>query len=288
MQAHTGRISAQTQLLGILGHPVAHSLSPVIHNAALRHDGLDMVYLAFDVAPEQLDVAVQAVRTLHMRGVNVTVPHKETALRLMDDVDPLASRVGAINTIVNDQGRLLGHNTDVTGFTSAVDSVLPEGVGGLECLVVGAGGAARAVVAALVEHGAKRVRIYNRTPDRALALSLAACDWGQTTCETVSLEELPTAVRTADVLVNATPIGLAGGIKEPPFPVDKLHSSHVVVDLAYSLSTTTLVQTARGKGAVAIDGREMLIMQAVASYRLWTGLRAPIDVMRRSIDHGER
>lgn len=288
MRAHTGTITAQTQLLGIFGHPVAHSLSPVIHNAALAHDGVDMVYLAFDVMPEQLDAAVQTVRTLHMRGVNVTVPHKEAVLRLMDDVDLLASRVGAINTIVNDQGRLLGYNTDVTGFKSAVNSVLSEGVGGLECLVVGAGGAGRAVVAGLVEQGARKVRIYNRTPDRALALSLAACEWGETVCETVPLGELSKAVRGADVVVNATPIGLADGIKEPPFPVDKLHSGHVVVDLAYSLSTTTLVRTARGKGAVAIDGREMLIMQAAASYRLWTGLRPPVDVMRGSIDHGER
>lgn len=288
MQPRTGTISAHTALVGILGHPVRHTLSPFIHNAAFKHDGIDMVYVAFDVAPERLGSAVEGLRALGMRGANVTIPHKEAVISLLDDVDLLASRVGAVNTIVNDQGRLSGYNTDVSGFTAAVQSVLSHGAHELQCLVVGAGGAARAVVAAMVEQGATKIRIHNRTPQRAHALCLAAASWGTTVCETVSLEQLDEAVRTADLLVNATPSGLADGIKEVPFPVDTIHSGQVVVDLAYNVTTTTLVRTARGMGAMAIDGREMLIMQAAASYRLWTGVQPSLDVMKRSIDQGER
>lgn len=280
-------ISAQTGLIGLLGHPVGHSLSPRIHNTAFRHQGVDMVYVAFDVLPEDLDVAIKGLRAVRMRGANVTVPHKESVIAAIDEVDSLAARVGAVNTIVNNDGKLTGHNTDVSGFAAALKSTIPAGASDLECLVVGAGGGARGVVAALVEEGATTVLVYNRTSSRAEALCASASGWGRTVCEPVNPERLREAVERARVLVNATPVGLGGEVKDLPFPVDTVHSGHVVVDLVYGLRSTMLVEMARAKGATAIDGKEMLVMQAAQSYRLWTGLEPPIKAMRDSINQGE-
>lgn len=288
MREHHEGIGAHTRLVALLGHPVGHSLSPRIHNAAFRAQGLDMAYVAFDVHPERLGSAVEGLRGLGLRGANVTVPHKEAVVRLMDEVDVLARQVGAVNTIVNDDGRLCGYNTDVEGFAAALRSVLPGGAQGETCVLIGAGGAARAVVTALVQGGAQAVWIHNRTTERAEALCAHAAEWGSTICEAISHARLREALRSARVIVNATPVGLAGAFKNSPVPVDTVLSDQVVVDLAYGAQATRLVETARENGAVAIDGREMLLMQAAGSYRLWTGLDAPIGAMRESIDQGER
>lgn len=281
-------VSAQTGLLGVFGHPARHSLSPLIHNAAFREQGLDLVYLVFDVAPEHLGRAAAGVRGLGMVGVNLTVPHKESVVPLLDTVDPLAARVGAVNTIVNCDGSLAGYNTDIEGFSAALRSIMPEGPRDSECLIVGAGGAARAVAAALAEEGAGIVWVHNRTMARAEALCERAGKWGPTQFRPLDSRRLPEAVSTSRVVVNATPVGLEGRVKEFPVPVDNVHSGQFVVDLAYGVRTTALVKAAGGRGAVAIDGKEMLLMQAAGAYRLWTGLEAPIGAMRKSIDTGER
>jgi shikimate dehydrogenase len=288
MEAQTGGINAQTGLVGVFGHPVRHSLSPRIHNAAFRSQGVDMVYLAFDVLPERLGPAIGGVRALGMRGVNLTVPHKETALSFLDDIDPLAARIGAVNTLVNENGRILGYNTDAAGFTAALRRLLPAGPRGLRCLLLGAGGAARAVLAALVDEEVAAVWNYNRTFERAVDLCRSAAVWGHTACQPIGENRLREAVSTADLIVNATSVGLGGSVKEFVIPVDTFHSDHVVVDLVYGFGPTALVEAARGRGAVAADGKEMLVMQAASSYQLWTGLEPPIEAMRGSIGCGER
>jgi shikimate dehydrogenase len=277
-------ISAATGLLCLLGHPVHHSLSPRIHNAALRHQGLDLVYLAFDVPDGHLGGAFEALRLLRASGANLTIPHKETALSLVDEVDPAAARIGAVNTVVNQQGRLTGYNTDVSGFAAALRTVRPEGAWGLRCVVVGAGGAARAVVAALVDGGAEHVWVCNRTRERAVALCSAAAEWGKVPCEVIAPEAASEVVPGADLVVNATSLGLVEPVKDFAIDVDTLHCGHVVVDLVYGPRSTALVESARARGAHAIDGREMLVMQAAASYRLWTGREAPVDVMRAGVE----
>jgi shikimate dehydrogenase len=286
--ANRDEIGARTSLVGLFGHPARHSLSPIIHNAAFKIRGLDFVYLAFDVLPEHLGAAVDGLRALGMRGVNLTVPHKEAVMPYLDRVDGLAERIGAVNTIVNDQGTLVGHNTDVGGFIDALRVVLPDGAGGRDCLVAGAGGASRAVVAALVAEGAARISIYNRHPERAAALCADAAQWGPTDCGTVPAEGLGEAVSRAELLINATPLGLDGSVKLLPLPVDTLHSGQVVVDLAYASSRTALVDAALVRGAHAIDGKEMLVRQAALAYRYWTGVEPPVDVMRMSLEQGER
>lgn len=287
MAAEATEISAATGLLCVLGHPVRHSLSPRIHNAALRHQKLDMVYLAFDVEDGRLGGAFEALRLLGARGANLTIPHKEAALPLLDEVDPAAARIGAVNTIVNEQGRLIGYNTDASGFAAALRTVRTEGARGLRCLVVGAGGAARAVVAALVDGEAEHVWVSNRTGERAAALCSAAAAWGKVPCEAIAPEAAVRVAAGADLVVNATSLGLVKRVKDFAIDVDTLHSGHIVVDLVYGPRSTDLVEAARARGACAIDGKEMLVMQAADSYRLWTGLEPPVDVMRAGVEHWE-
>lgn len=287
MLSQRQKISVRTGLVGVIGHPIGHSLSPRIHNAAFEAQGLDMVYLAFDVPPEQLANAFAGIRALQMRGVNVTIPHKEAVMTLLDDVDSLAAKVGAVNTVVSHDGKLVGYNTDVTGFTRALRSVLPRGASGLRCVVAGAGGAARAVLAALVADGADTVYVYNRTRERAVILCRAAAEWGPTACEVVDVETLRLVANDCHLFVNTTSVGLASEVKNFPMPVDILHSGLVVVDLVYRERPTAFVQASRERGARVVNGTEMLLMQAGDSYRLWTGLEPPGAVMRESIERAE-
>ncbi len=214
----------------------------------------------------------------------MTVPHKEAIMGLLDDLDALATRVGAVNTVVNRGGKLVGHNTDVSGFLEALDMVAPGKVSGGRFLIAGAGGAARAVVAGLCREGASEVWVFNRTEERAESLCEAAREWGSTRCGVAQLGALPELADRVDVLVNASSLGLGDTVKLLPFPVDIVSGRHVVIDLVYGPRQTALVAQARAKGAVAIDGREMLLRQAASSYRLWTGREAPVEVMRVAIE----
>lgn len=279
-------IRGTTGVLAILGHPVGHSRSPQIHNAAFAAQGLDLVYVAHDVPPALLPPAVAGLRALGVRGANITVPHKQAVIPLLDDVDDLARRVGAVNTIVNRDSRLWGTNTDVSGFLGAVEHAWGRSPSGARCLVLGAGGAGRAVVAALVGAGADRVYLYNRTPERALDLCRAAAGWGAVPCRTVSLEEAVQLGPEVELIVNATSVGLGEGVKETPIPVDMVTRRHLVMDLVYGAEPTSLVAAARKRGAIGLDGREMLVRQAAAAYELWTGRKAPIDVMRDQVMRG--
>ena len=274
---------AETRLIWLLGHPVSHSFSPRIHNAAFRYQGLDYRYEAHDVLPERLSAALVEMRRVGVRGANLTLPLKELVPPLLDVVDPQAAAIGAVNTIVNDEGRLYGHNTDVDGFTSALRTILPAGARGLDCLVVGAGGAARAAVAALLSDQPKRVMVANRTSERAVHLCASIPVEVQSPCLALSLEQAAILAGEVDLVVNATSIGLADSVKDFPLDVDSFHSGQVLFDLVYGLVTTSLVQRARMRGALAVDGREMLLQQAARSYELWTGQKAPLEVMRESI-----
>jgi shikimate dehydrogenase len=282
--SRTDMVSANTGVVCVLGHPVRHSLSPCIHNAAFQSEGVAMVYLAFDVPPDLLGSALDGLRAFGMRGANLTLPHKEAAMGLLDDLDPLAMKVGAVNTVVNDEGCLRGFNTDVSGFAAALRTVLPSGAQDLRCLVLGAGGAARAVVAALADDGAAAVWVCNRTYERAVALCKAASDWGRGVLQAMPFEEGAEVAPEVDLVVNSTSVGLAGPVKDFGFDVDTLHSGQVLVDLVYGHGGTALVKAARARGVVAIDGKEMLVMQAAGSYELWTGHEPPVDVMRQVVD----
>ena len=278
-------VDTSTRLVWLLGHPVSHSLSPRMHNAAFREQNVNLHYLARDVPPEGLSGAVFDLRSPHVRGANVTVPYKSTVIPLLDALAPKAAKVGAVNTVVNDEGRLCGHNTDVDGFTRALRAVLPAGARGLACLVLGAGGAARAVVAALLEEGADQVFVANRDIERAVALCLSASAWGPTHCVAFALHQASTLTREADLIVNATSLGLPDSVKDFPIDVDTLHSGQVLIDLVYGTEPTALVAGSSGARALSPStAKRCSCNRRPLSYRLWTGVEPPLDVMRESID----
>lgn len=266
------RVHGDSRTVGIIGWPVEHSLSPAVHNAAFAALGLDWVYVPLPVPLGELEPALEGLVALGFSGANVTMPHKtqsaERAHRLSDD----ARRLGAVNTIVVEEGRLRGHNTDAPGF----DRFLRRDVGfepaGRSALVFGAGGAARAAALALARAGAAAITVAVREPARAAGLA-DALDGMPTVVAAVPLAEAPDV--RADLIVNATPVG-AGG---ESLPLPPIGSGTVVVDLLYHPEATPLQTAARRAGATAFGGLGLLLHQAALSFELWTGSPAPLDVM---------
>jgi shikimate dehydrogenase len=268
--------------LGVIGYPLKRSLSPVFQQAALDHVRLDIVYEAWPTPDDGLETRIKTLRSPTVLGANVTVPHKGTVIPLLDEVDALASRVGAANTIVNRDGKLHGHNTDVAGFMRALreeGGFEPEG---RRVVVAGAGGAARAVVAGLLEARAGSVSVINRTLSRAnrLVADLGPSAGGS---ELRALPEMyaswAAVMRSCDLLVNCTSAGSAGVEEGSPVPFDLIRSGMLVCDLAYHPTETVLIAAARERGARVLGGLPMLVYQGAASFELWTGKKAPLDVM---------
>jgi shikimate dehydrogenase len=269
--------SGTTRVAGLLGYPAAYSLSPALHNAAYMDLGLDVVYTVFPTKAEHLRDAVAAVRALNLLGVSVTIPHKETIVALCDEVAPAARSLGAVNCIARDGDRLVGHNTDGAGFVSSLRNDLRFDPGGERCVVIGGGGAAKAVIAALAEHGATEVIVVNRSLARAQEAAAVAGATGRTG----NASDVP----EADLVVNATPLGMVGEY-EGLSPVDAslLRSHHVVVDLVYQPKQTRLLLEAEAAGARVANGLGMLIHQAAAQIEIWTGQRPSIPVMRAAVE----
>jgi shikimate dehydrogenase len=258
--------------LAVLGHPVAHSRSPAIQNAALAELGLaaEWSYEAIDVAPDELAARLAAMGAEGYAGANVTVPHKRAALELADESSGRARQIGAANTLTFAHGQLLAENTDATGLLRA----LPASPAGRRALVLGAGGAARAVIWALAREGAD-VEVWNRTPSRAREL---AAEFGVTAIEPEG--ELPGGF---ELIVNTTTVGMeGGGLAELRLAPASFSSAQTVVDIVYGSGETELLQAARERGATVVDGLEMLVRQGAESLRIWTGREPPLDVMREA------
>jgi shikimate dehydrogenase len=265
----------------LLAHPAGHSLSPVMHGAAFAALGIDGRYTAWDVAPASLAEAVARIRDdADIVGCNVTVPHKRAVIASLDELTPIATRLGAVNTVVKRGGRLVGDNTDAPGFARAV-AELGVPLTGATALVLGAGGAAAAVVAALVDAGAA-VRIHNRTRERADHLvarwrregDVAAVDDGA----------LCALAQRADWIVNTTVVGMDGGPPGSPLPRTCLPERGVVVDLVYRPRTTPLLAAAGAAGLAVQDGLPMLVHQGALAFEAWTGRPAPVEVMRAAVE----
>ena len=265
-------VTGATSVAGIIGWPVDASLSPRIHNAAFAATGLDWVYVAFPVRPGQAATAVNGMRALGLRGLNVTMPHKQDVIGALDELAPEAERAGAVNTIVSDGARLIGTNTDGAGFLRFLEQDAGVAVKGMRAVVVGAGGSARAIALALADAGAEVV-VAARRKEKAEEIAERAP-------EAVRAVELDPgkAAREADLIVNATPVGR----DDASIPIDpgSLEDRHLVVDLVYHPETTPLVRSAREIGAKAFNGIGMLVHQAALSFEIWTGVVAPIDAMR--------
>jgi shikimate dehydrogenase len=246
-------------MAGVLGYPVAHSRSPAMFNAAYAELGLDWRYVKLPVPPDLFERTVRALPDSGYRGANVTIPHKLAALALADSATPTARSVGAANTLTFEDGAIDADNTDVGGFLAA----LGESPRGRSALVLGAGGAARAVVWALVEEGASQVSVWNRTRERADELAAA-----------FGARAVPSPV-SADIVVNATSVGLHEGA----LPLDDVDGPQVALDLVYGVETA-FAGWARGHGATFVDGLEVLVRQGALSFERWTGMKPPLEVMR--------
>ena len=266
------RISARTELCGIVLHPAGHTRSPAMHNAAFAEAGIDAAYLAFDVHPDRLEDALAGARALGVRQLAVSLPHKEAVLAHLDEVESCARAIGAVNTVTLRNGRLVGTNTDWIGAVHALERNVE--LAGARVVVLGAGGTARALVYGLVERGA-RVTVLNRTPERAqvLAHELGAVGVG-------ALRDL--AQTPHEVLVNTTSVGLR--TDDSPVQAAHLLAESLVMDVVYDPEETRLLRDARARGANTITGKWMLVYQAAEQFREWTGREAPLDVMARAFD----
>ena len=263
-------IDAKTELYGIIGNPVAHSLSPLMHNAAFAALGLNKAYVAFPVT--DVAAALAGLKALGIRGVSVTIPHKQAVLPYLDTIDPVAAKIGAVNTLVMRDNALHGSNTDWLGANRALSEAME--LKGSHVLLIGAGGSAKAIGFGLLEAGAK-VTVANRTSDKAAALAaILGCAW-------VSLAEA--AALRADALINATAVGMGPLAHEMVLPAVALANFPVVMDIVYAPLETRLLAAARATGCTVVDGLAMLLYQGAAQFELWTGMTAPLEVMRQTL-----
>lgn len=277
MQSSPSAPRGSTRVVGVIGEPVAHSRSPAIHNAAFAALGLDFVYVAFPVAAGRGRDAVAAVRTLGITGLSVTMPHKSDVAATCDELTPAAAALGSVNTVVNRDGHVVGDSTDGPGLVAALreHGVEPRG---RRVLVLGAGGAARAIVDALGRVGAEVTVAARRTEAGARAAALAPC------ATAVDFADLEAVVARVDVVVNATPIGMQG--EDPPFDPAVLTDRQFVYDTVYHPSPTRLLAAAGSRGVPGAGGLSMLVHQAALAFVQWTGRAAPIEVMAAAAREG--
>ncbi len=273
-------ITGKTKIVGLLGCPVEHSLSPAMHNAAFEHLKLNYCYVTFLVVPDMLEDALKGIRALNLRGVNVTVPHKENVAPFLDDVSEEASFIGAINTIRNDDCKLTGYNTDGMGF---MQSMSESGIvaDNKKILLIGTGGACRAI-SYYLSSKASKVWLYDLDPQKADSLSQHLNKLKRNVSETVdkSLIKSGDFFSSIDIIINATPLGLKA---DDPMPVstNMLNNTHIVCDLIYK--KTPLIREASKIGCKTLDGRGMLLWQGVFAFEIWTGVMPPVEVMRRAV-----
>lgn len=268
------KLSGRTRVAGLFGYPIEHTLSPAMHNAAFDALGLDCCYVAFPVHPDYLKEAVMAIKALNLCGVNVTIPHKEKVIPFLDDIDQEASYIGAVNTIVNLDGRLKGYNTDGRGF---MQSLFECGISaeGKDVLIVGAGGASRAISYYLGKE-AKKLYLYDIEKEKADRL---VADLKKILDNIYTINDV-TGIDRSHILINATPLGLKD---EDPLPFDTglLRPEQIVCDLIYK--KTRLIEEASKRGCVTLNGLGMLLWQGVFAFELWTGKSPPVDIMRDAL-----
>lgn len=265
----------------LIGDPVAHSLSPVMHNAAFAAMGIDAVYELWPTPLADLPARIRSIHSGDILGGNVTVPHKQAVMPLCDDLSDTARRIGAVNTLILRDGRIAGDNTDAYGFTRTLDEVTPGSSAG-RAVILGAGGAARAIAVALVDAGVDSIRIANRTHSRAHALVETLREAGVIGLDVIGWEDLSLSIPDAGLLVNATSLGWhETEMPVAPEVIAGLDPASVVIDLTYR--DTALLRAVRARGIAATDGLPMLIHQGARSLEFWTGMQPPVDVMTRAV-----
>ena len=273
-------ISGEARIAGVMGWPVGHSKSPRLHNFWLEQYGIDGAYVPLAVRPGDIAAALRALAALGFAAVNLTVPHKQAVIPFLDEVDEWATAAGAVNTIVNRDGRLTGHNTDGPGFLQALLVETGYSPDGTRALILGAGGAARAISVELGLAGAAEMTIVNRSLDRGQALVDLLNDDVKVPAKLVVWEDDYSVPEGADVVINATSIGLGDAEARVPLDVDTLTSEMVVADVIFTPPLTRLMRDAAERGCTTLDGLGMLVNQAVIGFKIWTDVDADPAVMR--------
>jgi shikimate dehydrogenase len=276
-------ITGKTGVCALIGDPIEHTMSPVMHNAAFKKLGLDYVYVPLLVRPEGLADAVSGLRALHVRGFNVTIPHKVKIIPRLDGLDPMAEHIGAVNTVVNNGGELRGYNTDAAGFLAALEEqgFVPRDE---KVALIGAGGAARAIAHGLAQQEAQ-LTILNRRQELDWAYEIAGLIEDSFKQKVTVLElgkaNLKKALDGASLVVNATSLGMTPDTDATPVPAELLSDTQLVFDIVYNPVETRLLREAAAAGARTIGGVDMLAWQGALAFKMWTGRDAPVDLMRR-------
>lgn len=258
------------KLYGLLGHPIDHSMSPLMQNDAFCQLGLPGYYHAFDVRDDQLEQTVAAFRVLNVSGFNVTIPHKVAIMEFLDEVDEEAKIIGAVNTVVNKDGRLIGYNTDGRGYLASLGKVLIKPLAESEILVIGAGGAARAVVTAIM-NGVSSITIANRTTEKAVSIKENYHQYKRGNINILTLQEAEARIGTYDIIINTTPVGMSPNIDEIPMEIENIKRNVVLSDLIYNPICTKWLQLGEEKGAIIHNGVGMFVEQGSLAFQKWTG-----------------
>ena len=278
-------VLGHTKVLGVFGHPISHSLSPVMHNAAIRALNIDYIYVPFHVLPEDLSKSVEGIRSMQIAGVNVTLPHKESIIEYLDEVSDRSKQIKSVNTVINVGGRLKGDTTDGDGFARSAEAVWGK-LDGCKATILGAGGSAKAVAFALARIGCEIV-IANRTHQRAVQLAEClgmAFETGTFRVAQIDDQALEDEIAKADLLVNTTSVGMRPDVDGIPISPELLRRGLMVYDLIYNPAKTRLIVEAEKRGASAVNGLKMLAYQGAMSFEMWTGIEAPVDVMEQAAE----
>ncbi len=274
-------IKGSTKVVGLIGEPVEHSFSPPMHNEAFKTLGLDYVYVPFNVSPNNLKSAIEGANSLNIQGLNVTIPHKINVINYLNELDPIAELISAVNTI--DFKNLKGYNTDGIGCIRAIEEVTK--IKDKNIVVAGAGGAARAIVFYLAKYGAEEVNILNRNLKKAenLANDLLASNL-ISNVNSSDISEISKFISDADILIDTTPIGMHPNVSDEPIvKAADIHEELVVNDIVYNPNETVLLKEAIKANAKVVYGIKMLLYQGAESFKIWTGREAPIDVMEAKL-----
>ncbi|WP_264448238.1 shikimate dehydrogenase [Bacillus cereus] len=269
------------QLYGVIGNPIGHSLSPVMHNDAFEHLNMDAHYHAFLVEEEALGEAVKGLKALGISGFNVTTPHKVAIMEYLDEVAPLAEQIGAVNTVVHRDGKLIGYNTDGIGFVRALQSISEDPLQEKRILLIGAGGASRAIYFSLADVGVKAIDIANRTVDKAESL-IAGC-MGNVSSHALSLERAAEIQGEYDIIIQTTTIGMHPHVEYAPLEIRSLKQGTIVSDIIYNPFETKILGDAKEQGAIIQNGIDMFVYQGALAFEMWTGCVPNIDRMKQLV-----
>lgn len=278
-------INIKTKLLGLLGNPLEHSFSPVMHNEAYEKNNMNFLYLPLEIEEENIEEVLKGIRHMNFIGLNVTIPYKIKIMEYLDEIDPLAEKIGSVNTVKIKNKKLIGYNTDGTGLLKSLEKDCKVKVRENRFLILGAGGASRSIAMTLADKGAKNIVIANRTISKAKSLSEDVNDKGNKCCSYININAIKNVITETDIIINTTSLGMYPKIENCPMDTDLLNKTHLVSDIIYNPVKTKLLIEAEKKGCKIQNGLGMLVNQGAEAFKIWTEEEAPVKDMEEVINN---